>query len=216
MSRAPKSHPPPLSLVPESLSSARNGATRGPAQFNDIDWSILMARAQSGDAGAYLRLLEEITPYLRAFVSRRHTEPADVEDTVQDILLTVHAIRTTYDPARPFRPWLIAIAHRRAVDRLRRRRRTRSRETPLTPEHETMASPRSNLLETRSDGRALRKAVEALTPGQREAIRLLKLEEMSLKEAAAASGMSIASLKVATHRAVARLRKLLGKRSGEA
>jgi RNA polymerase sigma-70 factor (ECF subfamily) len=57
----------------------------------------------------------------------------------------------------------------------------------------------------------LREAVERLPPGQREAVRLLKLKEMSLKEAAAVSGMTVAALKVATHRALKRLRKMLGR-----
>jgi len=48
---------------------------------------------------------------------------------------------------------------------------------------------------------------------QQQAIRLLKLKEMSLKEAATASGMSITSLKVAPHRALASLRKVLADRS---
>jgi len=53
--------------------------------------------------------------------------------------------------------------------------------------------------------------VEKLPAGQRQAIRLLKLEEKSLKEAAAISGMTVASLKVATHRALISLRKILRK-----
>ena len=43
-----------------------------------------------------------------------------MEDAVQDVLMTVHSIRQTYDPNRPFGPWLVTIAHRRVVDRLRR------------------------------------------------------------------------------------------------
>jgi RNA polymerase sigma-70 factor (ECF subfamily) len=52
-------------------------------------------------------------------------------------------------------------------------------------------------------------AINQLPIGQRQAIELLKLREMSLKEAAATTGMSIAALKVATHRALKALRKLL-------
>jgi RNA polymerase sigma-70 factor, ECF subfamily len=59
----------------------------------------------------------------------------------------------------------------------------------------------------------LGKAIERLPPEQRQAIRLLKLNEMSLKEAAEASGRSIAALKVATHRAIKGLRKMLGRQS---
>jgi len=197
---------PALSLVRET-EDARVDRT--------LDWSIYMARAQGGDREAYRRLLEQITPYLRVLAARRVSSRGDVEDAVQDTLLTVHAVRHTYDPARPFGPWLVAIANRRIVDGLRRRGRAGSREVPLDAEHETFAAPETNYHEAASEGRALREAVESLPPGQREAIRLLKLKEMSLKEAAEASGMSVAALKVATHRALKNLRKLLGNRNGQ-
>jgi RNA polymerase sigma factor (sigma-70 family) len=132
---------------------------------------------------------------------------------VQDVLLTLHLIRHTYDPARPFAPWLTAIANRRIIDRLRRQMRYKLRQTPLSSRHETFSAPEANLEKAGPDVATLRTAVESLPAGQREAIRLLKLEEMSLKEAAAASGMSIAALKVATHRALNALRKLLVDRS---
>jgi RNA polymerase sigma-70 factor (ECF subfamily) len=179
-----------------------------------LDWSILMAHAQSGDREAYRRLLGEIAPYLRAMSARRHRDPGDTEDAVQDILLTLHAIRHTYDPSRPFAPWLVAIANRRLIDRLRRQGRVRSHETAPLPEHETFAADEANLSERALERRDLEAAVEKLSSGQRQAIRLLKLEERSLVEAAAMSGMSVAALKVATHRAIKRLREILGKGSG--
>jgi RNA polymerase sigma-70 factor (ECF subfamily) len=174
----------------------------------DVDWAILMARAQDGDRAAYHRLLEEVAPYLRRFVVRRLGETGDIEDGIQDALLTLHAIRHTYDPARPFKPWLVAIANRRLFDRLRRQSRLSSREIPLTSEHETFAGPEANL-EERADRRSLEEAIGELTPRQREAVRLLKLREMSLQEAKIATGQSIAALKVATHRALRHLRRLL-------
>ena len=82
------------------------------------------------------------------------------------------------------------------------------------PEHETSAADQANLSEKALQRRDLEAAVAQLSPGQRQAIRLLKLQERSLKEAAAMSGMSIASLKVATHRAIKRLQEILGKRGG--
>jgi RNA polymerase sigma-70 factor (ECF subfamily) len=176
------------------------------------DWAGLMARAQAGDAVSYRRLLIAVTPYLRAIAARSHRERHDVEDSLQDILLTVHAVRHTYDPARPFKPWLAAIARRRIIDRLRGQGRKRARETFLSEEHETFAAPETNLTEAEPDFRALRAAVEQLPEGQRQAITMLKIEEKSLKEASAASGMSIVALKVSTHRAVKNLRKLLDRR----
>jgi len=189
------------------------GRAGGPASVTrDVEWSILMARAQEGDQAAYHRLLHEITPYLRSLAARRHRDASDVEDAVQDVLLTIHSIRQTYDPTRPFAPWLVAIANRRFIDRLRRQGRTRNREIPLTSEHETFCEPAANL-EERADGRELEGMVSHLPPAQQKAVRLLKLRELSLKEAAAVSGMSITSLKVNTHRALKSLRKMLFDRS---
>ena len=212
---SPSSHNrgPDLTLIAGAARSSASDSRPGPEgpAARELDWSICMARAQGGDRGAYRRLLEEITPYLRSLASRRVPNRSDVEDAVQDALLTLHAVRHTYDPSRPFGPWLVAIANRRVVDGLRRRGRTGARETPLDAEHETFAAPEANYHEAASEARALREAVESLPPGQRDAIRMLKLQEMSLKEAAAVSGMTVAALKVATHRAVKSLRKVLGR-----
>ncbi|HLX28119.1 MAG TPA: sigma factor [Casimicrobiaceae bacterium] len=98
-----------------------------------------MARAQSGDGEAYRRLLRAITPCLRALAVRGGSDLRDVEDVVQDVLLTVHAVRHTYDPARPFGPWLTAIARRRIVDRLRRARRVANRELAVD-DYETFSA----------------------------------------------------------------------------
>lgn len=181
-----------------------------------LNWSVCMARAQEGDRDAYRRLLKDISPYLRVLAARRIGNRRDIEDTVQDILLTLHAVRHTYEPARPFGPWLVAIANRRIVDRLRRQGRLGAYETPFEPEHETFAGAGSNLQEEAANARVLREAVERLPAGQRDAIRMLKLEEMSLKEASSISGMSVAALKVATHRALKNLRKLIEKPGGKA
>ncbi len=211
---------PPLTVIADGQSFRPNGRHRpiesgAQASARELDWSVLMARAQSGDGMAYRRLLEDIAPYLRSLAAQRHRDASDVEDTVQDILLTLHAIRHTYDPNRPFGPWLVTIANRRIIDRLRRQARARrSCETFLESGYETFSAPQANFQETELEGRTLRKAVERLPHGQRRAIQLLKLEEMSLKEAALVSGMSVASLKVATHRALKSLRKMFAKQSG--
>ena len=217
---SPSSHNrgPDLTLVagavPSSASDSRPAPERPAAR--ELDWSVYMARAQAGDREAYRRLLEDVAPYLRSIAARHFRNSGDIEDAVQEVLLTVHAVRHTYDPARPFGPWLVAIANRRVVDGLRRQGRSRAREVALDAEHETFAAPEANYHEAASEARALREAVESLPPGQRDAIRMLKLQEMSLKEAAAVSGMTVVALKVATHRALKSLRKILGRQDRKA
>ena len=84
-----------------------------------------------------------------------------------------------------------------------------ARETELTEFHETLAAAETNQPEAASEARRLHAAIAALPPGQRQAMEMLRLREMSLKEASAASGQSETALKVAAHRALNRLRKLL-------
>lgn len=172
------------------------------------NWSALMARAQDGDAWAYRAVLESVTPYVRAIASRAHRNPSDAEDTVQDVLLTLHAVRHTYDRARPFKPWLAGIARHRVADRMRVLGRALTREVALDPWHEGLAdeAPAGPAL---LDPSVLQAALDALPPGQRRAVTLLKLRELSLKDAAAQSGMTVGSLKVAMHRAMRMLRTAL-------
>jgi RNA polymerase sigma factor (sigma-70 family) len=169
-----------------------------------------MRAAQSGDRVAYERLLREISPLIRALVRRHCSNRADIEEMVQDTLLTVHRVRHTYDPSRPFCPWLAAIAWRRSIDALRRRMRVARHETPEQGIYETFTEAGAN-----SDLEAVRSAEELddllrlLPPRQREALESLKLKEMTLAEASAASGQSVAALKVNTHRALKALRSLM-------
>jgi RNA polymerase sigma-70 factor (ECF subfamily) len=76
---------------------------------------------------------------------------------------------------------------------------------------ETFCAPAANLEARELVTRNLRIAMQTLTPGQRQAFEMVKLKEMTLKEASAATGLSVAALKVATHRAIMALRKALSK-----
>lgn len=177
---------------------------------DDVRFAALMAAAQTGDSKAYMQLLIDMTPHVRRLIRRhrRFLRAEDVEDLVQDVLLSVHVVRATYDSRRPFLPWLFAITRNRLADGARRYARQAAHEVltgeiDVTFSQETTNTPN----ESYGDPDALREAIEALPRGQREAIQMLKLREMSLKEAARASGTTIGALKVATHRAMATLRK---------
>jgi RNA polymerase sigma-70 factor (ECF subfamily) len=172
-------------------------------------WGALMQAAQGGDARAYDTLLREVAPRIRSLCRARIRDAAEAEDAVQDTLLTLHALRHTYDPARPFGPWLTTIATRRAIDRLRRHGRGAGRESPIDdlPEAAAAVAPEA---EQRLAARNLRDAVATLPESQRTALRLAKLEDLPLAEASARSGLSVGALKVATHRAMHALRRRFG------
>ncbi len=175
-------------------------------------WEALMAGSQAGDRRAYDRLLREVTPLLRAIARRRIHNGAEAEDAVQDALLSIHALRHTYDPTRPLRPWIAAIAERRCIDRLRWLGR-HAGDRVVAEDAEQIADPRQDHHGERAvAGSQLRALVAMLPPVQRTAIALTKLEDLSLTEASARSGISVGALKVATFRAVRtmRARLLLG------
>jgi len=175
-------------------------------------YARLMQRVQEGDSAAYTVLLSELVPLLRRRIGqrRRTLQPQDIEDLVQEVLLSLHAVRSTYDPKRPFLPWLMAIAHNRMVDGIRRQVRRSANEVTVEHLPETFPDDATNTLDgSYGDPEALRQAVQRLPQGQRVAIEMVKMREMSLKEASAASGMSVAALKVAVHRGIGALRKAL-------
>ena len=137
-----------------------------------------------------------------------------MEDVVQDTLLTVHRVRHTYQPGLPMKPWLAAIVERRSIDAMRKRGRLGAAETHDPGAYETYADPQANKMLAGESARTLHRMMVGLSPGQKEALELVKIREMSLAEASGASGQSIASLKVNIHRAIKKLRAgLIGERS---
>ena len=171
----------------------------------------LMRSAQDGDGEAYAVLLSEAAGLARIAIRERlRGLPAqDVEDLVQDILLSVHRARATFDPNRPFSPWLMAIARHRIADSARRYAR-RTREAMIESAEMLAGEDADGAIPRDHDMPALARAMASLPDRQRQAIELVKLREMSLQEAAAVTGTSTGAVKVAVHRGIGALRKALG------
>jgi RNA polymerase sigma factor (sigma-70 family) len=173
-----------------------------------------MRAAQAGDRGSYDRLLREVVSIIRGLVRRQRSFLAteDIEDLVQEGLLSVHAVRATYDPDRPFMPWLMAIVHNRLADGARRYAHAKAVAQVAESFYETFRPAQTNIDEQGyGDAEGLRKAVAELPEGQRRAIELVKMKGMSLKEASRETGMSVTALKVSVHRAIKTLRTTLKK-----
>lgn len=172
-----------------------------------------MRAAQAGDRHAYAQLLRAIVPIIRRMAVSRCGSGVELDDIVQDVLLSVHSVRRTYDPRRPFNPWLASIVRARVADAYRKRARIARHERSVAEIAETPDYPGANpQREGASEPEWLERAIADLPPGQRRAVRLLKLRELSLKEASAVSGLSTAALKVAVHRGLKTLRARLANR----
>jgi RNA polymerase sigma factor (sigma-70 family) len=182
------------------------------ARAREERWRQQMRAAQDGDKSAYHALLTDIMPLLRAIVQGAWRSPQDVEDIVQDVLLSLHAVRHTYDPSRPFVPWLVTIARRRIADAARRSSSRSAHETTVDVLPETFSGDETKNEQQGSDDQAtIRHALAGLSGRQREAVELLKLQGLSLNEAAAITGKSVSALKTNVHRALKALRQKMTK-----
>ena len=187
----------------------------GAIDESDQRRSALMAAAQAGNRSAYETLLRDCLPMIRLIARRQGVMPDNIDDVVQETLLTLHRARHTYDPTRSFNAWLMTIARRRAIDELRARGRQTHREDPNPDAMQDYPDPAPNAGERVTEHSRIAlitQAMQSLTPRQREAIEQLALRERSLAEASTATGRSKGSLKVNLHRALSSLRqKLAGK-----
>lgn len=178
----------------------------------DPRWREWMLAAQQGDRACYAALLQAMTPLLRRAARARwpRTDGAMIEDAVQETLLALHTSRHLYDPSRPFLPFVLGILRFRGADVLRRHRRTGVRESSIDDVPETSEALVTNTNHDEGlEADALRAALARLPDGQRRAIEITKLRELSLEEASATTGLSVTALKVATHRGMKALRKMM-------
>jgi RNA polymerase sigma-70 factor (ECF subfamily) len=161
-----------------------------------------MRAAQAGDRIAYAALLEDASALVTRLLQRRLADPRDVEDVRQETLLALHRARHSYDPSRPFEPWLAAIAAHALADHLRRRHRVR-REILVAIPPDAAAE---------CDGAAelgFAQALARLPALQREAFALIQLKGLSVQTAAVRVSASASALKVRAHRAYRSLRDSL-------
>src|SRR5581483_6492246 len=209
-------------MVPAPSTTMRSGRRMSIAEpqktvSDDMHRSAWMAAAQAGDAAAYERLLRDCIPLIKAVARRQGVMGDRVDDVVQDVLLTIHRARQTYDPGRSFTAWISVIAERRAIDLLRRSGRHRAREVyaPIAAEnYPDQSSNPARGLDHADDAGRIGEALATLPLRQREAVQHLVLEERSLADAAVLTRRSKGSLKVNLHRALKALRGRVEREGG--
>jgi RNA polymerase sigma factor (sigma-70 family) len=166
----------------------------------------LALMAQSGDRQAYATLLTACRDWLLRYF-RRKIHPEQIEDLVQDTLLSLHRKLSSYDPERPFYPWMAAIARYRFVDHLRIAYRL-SAQTALDEDQNATATDDEPAMTARV---SLDKLFIALPDAQQSVIRLVKIKGLSIEEASDQTGQSASLVKVNIHRGLKRLAALIEK-----
>lgn len=162
----------------------------------------LAGLAQCGNKQAYAALLTACRGWLLRYY-RRKVPPEQIEDLVQDTLLSLHRKLASYDPSRPVIPWIAAIARYRFVDHLRLAYRNTADaiDDDMALAHDDEPALTARL--------SLDRLFEALPDAQCRAIEMVKIEGLSISEASTSTGQSESLIKVNIHRGLKRLSALI-------
>jgi RNA polymerase sigma-70 factor (ECF subfamily) len=175
-----------------------------------IEADTAMASYAAGDDGAFLRVYDTLAPRLYGYLLRQTRDRARAEDLLQQTMLHIHRARDRFIPGARVTPWAFAIARRLLVDAIRRGRRE-----VLTTDGEPDAGPSGaatadDWVHAGELAARVEHALSRLPPSQRVAFELLKHEGLSVAEAAAVLGTTVAAVKLRAHRAYEALRDALG------
>ena len=177
----------------------------------EAELKALMIAGLAGDPAAYRLLLTRLSGHLRAYykgrLARMRRGASEAEDLTQDALMAIHTRRHTYDPAEPLTPWVHAIARYKLIDHLRR---TASAQADVAIEFADAVTAQDDHLAAESS-HDLTRLLGQLPEKMRLAIETVKLEGLSVAEAATRSGMSQSAVKVNVHRGLKALAAVIAK-----
>jgi RNA polymerase sigma-70 factor (ECF subfamily) len=171
------------------------------------DLESLMRRSLEGDKRAYAELLRETARLLRPFLSRRLSFESEVDDVLQEILISIHKARHTYDGKRPYKPWAYAIARFRLRDYLRMHYADQLRHAVDISELEN--SLHEDVTESAFSYESISGEVHKLPEKQAAILQLMHRDGYTSKEVAEKLGMTESAVKVAAHRAYKVLKRKL-------
>lgn len=196
--------------VPQAPVAAESttGGTVPRHKSDERRWAGLMAKAQAGDESAYRTLLLELTDVISSFLRSRFGNGHFIEDCVQETLIAIHEARHTYDPRRPFRPWLFAIVRHKAIDNLRKRRSRHNTVDQYRDTQEVLAQ--DNTVDEAELESIKANLLKSLSATHREVLVLTKFIGFSVAETAARLGISESLVKVRVHRAIHKLKQKMG------
>ena len=177
----------------------------------EIELKALMLASLDGNSASYRSLLDRLSRRLRAYYKAKLVTvgkgKVDAEDLVQETILAIHLKRHTYDPREPLTPWVHAVARYKLIDFLRRNRASLA-DVPIDEADEVMADDDHTGAESTYD---VRRLMERLPKGMQCAIKAVKLDGLSVAEAAERCGLSESGVKVNIHRGLKTLAALIAR-----
>lgn len=180
---------------------------------SEVELKALMTAGLQGDPAAHRLLLTRLSGHLRAYykgkLSRIGRSATEAEDLTQDALMAIHTRRHTYDPGELLTPWVHAIARYKLIDHLRRTNTMRA-DVGVEEADNVMAQDDHAAAESAYD---LTRLLGRLPDKMRRAVQSVKLDGLSVVEAARLYGMSESAVKVNVHRGLKALSAAIARES---
>jgi RNA polymerase sigma-70 factor (ECF subfamily) len=183
----------------------------GPAKRADADLDALLTLVARGDQGAFEALYERLARPAYGLIRKVLRDPAQSEEVVQEVLLEVWRTASRFDPARGgAATWVLTIAHRRAVDRVRSEAAAAGREQRTSRAADAARDDVADHVEATLDAELLRRCLDGLSDVQRESITLAYYGGYTYPEVAKLLEVALGTIKSRIRDGLNRLRDCLG------
>ena len=175
------------------------------------DDGLLLAVAR-GDQAAFAALYDSVGPLVHGVVRRVVRDPAQSEEVTQEVMVEVWRTAVRFDPDRgSARTWILTMAHRRAIDRVRSEQASRNRtERVAHQQHARSFDEVSERVELDIEHEQVRTALSTLTELQRQAVELAYYQGFTYREVADLLGTPLGTIKTRMRDGLIRLRDALG------
>ncbi|MFJ8045964.1 sigma-70 family RNA polymerase sigma factor [Kitasatospora sp. NPDC096147] len=176
------------------------------------DLRELVAKVAFGDQDAFGRLYDAVAGPVFGLVRRVLRDPAQSEEVTQEVMLELWRFAARYQPERgEVLPWVLTIAHRRAVDRVRSAQAAADREQAVAArDHSPGYDEVAEQVEGRLEREQVRRCLQALTELQRESVTLAYYRGYSYPQVAELLAVPLGTVKTRMRDGLIRLRDCLG------
>ncbi|MCP4051126.1 MAG: sigma-70 family RNA polymerase sigma factor [bacterium] len=171
-----------------------------------VNWETLFEQVQLGNKEVYTVILEKLYCFISIYIEKRIYDKNIIEDLTQEIIITIHNSRHTYNSSRPFLPWVLGIIHYKLIDYFKKNKKMINAQNKF--EENRLDNLIYNPVRLFDLKQELQHYLAAVSKREKEILLKVKIQGYSIKETSKLTGLSISNIKTIVHRAIAKIRIL--------